>query len=121
VITALLQHLARASASCHRRFLILTDNLAALAVLMRGRASARSMRGSARKAAALCLATGMRFVLRWIPSGRNWADGPSRRRNIQSEVYEQPEAEDVTASSALGALSLAQMRDRCRKTRAYHG
>ena len=121
VITALLLHLARAASSMHKRFLILTDNLAALAVLMRGRTSARSMRGASRKAAAVSLSSGLRFVLRWVPSGRNWADGPSRQRDIQEEIHTKPVAEETSTSSALGALSNAQMRDRCRKARSYHG
>ena len=125
VITALLVHLARAASSMHKRFLILTDNLAALAVLMRGRTSARSMKGATRKAAAVSLSSGLRFVLRWVPSGRNWADGPSRQRDIQGEIYIKPVAEE-TSTYFFCVGSSEQCSDERplpedRKTRSYHG
>ena len=35
-----------------------------------------------KEVAAITLATGVRIHLRWVPSARNWADGPSRGHRI---------------------------------------
>ena len=120
-IVALLKHLARTKAAFNRRVLVVTDNLAALSVICKGRSSRRSMLGSARKLASLCLSTGIRLVMRWVPSGRNWADGPSRQRLIQDSVKLIDPMETLTLSSALGSLSPEDMHARVRHARAYHG
>ena len=58
------------------------DNLCWLAVIGKARTSSRALKRASRKIAAICLSTGIRLVLRWVPSKRNVADGPSRGRML---------------------------------------
>ena len=72
------RHLGRARRTSHCRVLLFRDNLAALSVLARGRSSAPSLLTVCRGLTAVALGCGVRLQLRWVPSRRNHADGPSR-------------------------------------------
>eukprot|EP00969_Alexandrium_andersonii_P235395 10393049-Alexandrium_andersonii.AAC.1 len=92
------QHLCRSQQVWGRRVLMAVDNLCALAVLGRGRASAPSLRHASRKVAGFLLASGVRLFARWVPSKRNMADGPSRGRQIDwAAVAAQTELEEAEA------------------------
>ncbi len=65
-----------------KKVVIATDNMASLACLGKGRSSSRRMLHLARQAAAYCLGYGLKIVYRFVPSLRNWADGPSRGRGL---------------------------------------
>lgn len=70
---------ARAARHHATRILLITDNLAALAVLSRGRSSVARLLGLCRAVAGVSLGCHIRFLLRWVESRRNHADGPSRQ------------------------------------------
>eukprot|EP00438_Fugacium_kawagutii_P014095 Skav231798 [mRNA] locus=scaffold734:131220:155475:+ [translate_table: standard] len=73
-----IRHALRSSASFGRRFIILTDSLAAAVSFDKGRASSYRLRRVVEQVAALTLCTGSGFRSRWIPSEWNPSDGPSR-------------------------------------------
>ena len=62
----------------NKRVLIFTDSLVTLGALSKGRSSARQLLRVCRQAAAVQLGCRIRLYLRWVPSERNLADGPSR-------------------------------------------
>jgi hypothetical protein len=64
----LMRHLCRSRGTAGKRILIFIDSMVGLGALGKGR----------RQAAAICLAFGMRVLLRYVPSEVNVADGPSR-------------------------------------------
>ena len=78
-----IKHLARASTNWSRRHLLAVDNLCTLCVLSKGRSSRPVLNYLCRQALAITFAHRMRIVLRWVPSLRNHADGPSRGRRIK--------------------------------------
>ncbi|CAK0810560.1 unnamed protein product, partial [Prorocentrum cordatum] len=75
-----LRHALRDSKSFGRRLLFLSDNMGLVCALQKGRSSAGGVLRIARQWAAWCLAGGVQASVRWIPSERNVADAPSRRR-----------------------------------------
>ena len=77
-----LKHVCRSQESWDRRLLVISDSLVAIGVLSKGRSSRRALLRQARIAAAYLLGFGLRLVLRYTPSKRNWADGPSRQQSI---------------------------------------
>ena len=77
-----LRHLSSSAVNWDTRTLLFTDNLCSLSVFGKGRSSSRSLRHMLRRASAICLCFGMRIVLRWVPSLRNQADGPSRGKPV---------------------------------------
>ena len=77
-----LRHIMRNSQNWGKRVLIVTDNLCALACLSKGRSSSRAMSLICKRVAAICLVFRLTVLYRWVPSKRNFADGPSRGRNI---------------------------------------
>ena len=64
------------------RVVIATDDLACLAALRKGRSSSFRTFGLCRQAAAYVMGYGLWVVYRFAPSLRNWADGPSRGRQL---------------------------------------
>ena len=78
MILLAVRHLARAQATRNHRILLFTDNLAALAVFSRGRTSTTPLGPICRGLAAFSMGCGIQLQLRWVPSRRNHADGPSR-------------------------------------------
>ena len=60
------------------RILILNDNLGVVLAISKGRCADFGLLRIIRRIAAHSLATGIRFVVRWVPSELNIADGPSR-------------------------------------------
>ena len=122
MITALLLRLARAASPMHRRLFILTDNLAALRIGADARARFGALDARSGSEGCSCLSEQRPEVRPALSALRcNWAAGPSRQRDIQEELYVKPIAEETSTSSAPGALSNAQMRNRRRRARSYHG
>ena len=64
--------------SIRRRVLFLSDSQVAVAILSKGRTSSYKLLRRVRSISALLLASGIQLFLRWIPSLKNPADGPSR-------------------------------------------
>jgi hypothetical protein len=62
----------------NRVCVVFTDSLVIKGAFSKGRSSSRSINRLCRRHAALCLAFGLRVVLKYVPSAENWADGPSR-------------------------------------------
>jgi hypothetical protein len=60
------------------RLFVWSDSKVLIGAVNKGRSSSPQLLRRLRSVSALCLATGMRLVLRWIPSELNPADGPSR-------------------------------------------
>jgi len=67
---------SRGEARVRRLFLV--DNMSLCLAGGKGRSGSPALCSGLRILAALALATGDRFSLRWVPSERNMADGPSR-------------------------------------------
>ena len=80
--TGCIKHLGRETSNWEHRVIIATDNLASLGALGKGRSSSRRMLGLTRQAAAYILAYGLKVLYRFVPSRRNWADGPSRQKGL---------------------------------------
>ena len=77
-----IKHLCRSSANNNKRVLVCVDNLCTLAVFSKGRSSRGRLGYLARKMSALLLVHKITLVLRWVPTLRNIADGPSRGRAL---------------------------------------
>lgn len=61
-----------------RRIVIYSDSRVAVGALTKGRSSSFRLLRLLRRAAALVLSSGLQVHYRWLPSGENPADGPSR-------------------------------------------
>ena len=81
-VVACLRHAARTSACGDCRILCITESLATPGVLSKGRSSSRGVLRQSRVGASYQLGLNLRMVLRYVPSGRNWADGPSRGQKV---------------------------------------
>ena len=77
-VSGLFRHLARSRSNWNKRILILTDSMATLGAIGKGRSSVPSFLRHTRMIAAISLGFGMLPYLRYIPSELNPADGPSR-------------------------------------------
>ncbi|CAK0839605.1 unnamed protein product, partial [Prorocentrum cordatum] len=75
-----LRHALRDSKSFGKRILFLCDSMGLVCAMEKGRSSAGGVLRVARQWAAWCLAGAVQASVRWIPSERNVADAPSRRR-----------------------------------------
>ena len=73
-----LKHLLRSRGNHGRKHLILSDSMTAACAFSRGRAKTWELRRVCQQLGALCLATGTRACIRWVPSEWNPADSPSR-------------------------------------------
>ena len=82
MVVSALKHIARDPANWGMKVVVASDNLCAIGIITKGRSSRRRMLLLARQAGALQLATGIRALMRWVPSECNWADGPSRGEHI---------------------------------------
>ena len=78
-VNACLRHAARSRENWNRRLLCISDSLVAIGVLAKGRSSTRGLLRQARVAAGYQFGLNIRLVVRFTPSGRNLADGPSRQ------------------------------------------
>ena len=58
------------------------DSLGCIGAISKGRSSKKRLLVLARQVAALQLASGVRVLMRFTSSERNWADGPSRGQVI---------------------------------------
>ena len=77
-MTLLCRHLSRSTANWDSRVLVLVDSLVTLGCMRKMRSSSAALQRQVRCVAVLALATGIRPLLRWLPSAWNPADGPSR-------------------------------------------
>ena len=77
-----IKHLGRDRANWEHGVIIATDKLASLGALGKGRSSSRRMLGLTRQAAAYILAYGLKLPYRFVPSRRNWANGPSKQKGL---------------------------------------
>ena len=73
-----IRHKSRRARSWHKRHLIFVDNQVILGALAKGRSSRQGLNYVLRKVASLTLGLRMRVYPRWVPTKRNYADGPSR-------------------------------------------
>jgi len=65
-----------------RRIQIQVDSQVTLAALSKGRSSRKPLNHIARRVASQVLAFGLKLILRWVPTKRNQADGPSRGQGV---------------------------------------
>ena len=72
------RHLAHSTSWWSSLVLILVDSMVALGALAKGRSSSPPLLRFCRQGAAVMMAMDIRPMLRYIPSGVNPADGPSR-------------------------------------------
>ena len=72
------RHVLRSSQAFGRRIVALVDNLPLALAATKGRARSRHLRGPLRELAALGLASGSRFYVRWIASELDPSDPCSR-------------------------------------------
>ena len=64
--------------SINRRVLLFSDSQVTVASIRKGRSSSHTLLRRLRYLSALLLSSGIRLVVRWIPSEVNPADEPSR-------------------------------------------
>ena len=79
------RHLCKSQTSQFHRHLILSDNLAVVAAIGKGRAAQFGLNGVCRAIAAHAIFAECRFVVRWIPSEYNPADLPARQTMTTSQ------------------------------------
>ena len=103
-------HILRSADSFRRRHLLLSDSLVNVLALSNGRSSARHVWPTARSLAALTLASGAAFHLRWVPTDTNPADGPSRGLTYAA-VCDGGAAQPRGEEAALAAASAAPTDD----------
>jgi hypothetical protein len=77
-LLAALRHKTRRSSSWGKRHLFFTDSQVTLGSLSKGRSSRPGMNWVCRVSAGLSLGFDLRLYIRWVPTKRNLADGPSR-------------------------------------------
>ena len=82
-LVLLARRLSRSSRFWDRRFLVSTDLLVRLGALGKGRSTAPAWLALCRRFAAIRVACGVHIFLRWVPSGWNVADGPSRGAGVR--------------------------------------
>ena len=73
---------SRTAGNCHSRLVVESDSLVAVCTVRKGRSSKPGLLKHCRRLAALTLALGIVVELRWIPTGRNMADQPSRGSRV---------------------------------------
>ena len=83
------KRLTRSSSSRGQRHLVLLDSFALCMAVNKGRACNFKMLRCMQQLSALCLAGGFSVRVRWVPSERNVADGPSRGQ-IAAGAYQTP-------------------------------
>ena len=88
---------ARRMGAWGHRVLVIGDSQVTIGVLAKGRSSSWGLLRQCRKLAALHLGLGITLVMRYIPTDRNLADGPSRGWRIgvapkTSEIVRIPDA-----------------------------
>ena len=84
------RHLGRARPAWGKKYLVMTDSLVCLGALAKGRSSSPALLRLLRRWASLRFGVGISFALRWVPSGRNVADGPSRRAKLGEHPTDEP-------------------------------
>ena len=80
------RHLCRRTASLGHRHVILSDNLAVVAAVAKGRAAHFVLNHCCRAIAAHAILSNCRFYIRWIPSELNPADLPSRQQLAEGDT-----------------------------------
>ena len=77
-VASLARHLGRSSAAWDHKVLVLCDSLVTVGCCRKMRSSSFALLRQLRVIGAVWLGMGIRLVLRWVPTARNPADGPSR-------------------------------------------
>jgi hypothetical protein len=77
VVTAI-RHKCRRTSAWGKRHLVMVDSQVALGALTKGRSSRPGVNLACRRLGALSLAHQIKLYMRWVPTKRNLADGPSR-------------------------------------------
>ena len=77
-LVGLARHLARPRRRWGEKCLVFVDSMVALGAASKGRSSSRPLLRLCRQLAAVTLSTGLRMLLRYIPSEWNPADASSR-------------------------------------------
>ena len=96
---------ARRMGAWGHRVLVIGDSQVTIGVLAKGRSSSWGLLRQCRKLAALHLGLGITLVMRYIPTDRNLADGPSRGWRIgvapkSSEIVPVPDAAPLLPAGA---------------------
>ena len=73
-----IRHFASSPRNWHRRLAVISDAGAAIGCLSKGRSSSTLANSLCRQAAAAICVADLRVYFRWVSSGNNCADGPSR-------------------------------------------
>lgn len=81
-ILGCLRHAGRSRDSRGKRMLVMTDSLVCLGLFAKGRTSSRGLLRLARIGAGYQLGLRITLYLRFVPTDRNWADGPSRQSRL---------------------------------------
>ncbi|CAE8709859.1 unnamed protein product [Polarella glacialis] len=81
-VVGILRHMARSRTTWNHKFLVFTDSMVALGALAKGRSSARPLLRLCRQACAYSCVFSLRLLLRYVPSEKNIADGPSRGEGL---------------------------------------
>ncbi len=74
--------MARNSRCVGHRIIGVSDNLACVGCISRGRSKARPLDRICRHIAAFLLGSEITFLMRWVESRRNYLDGPSRGEKL---------------------------------------
>jgi hypothetical protein len=90
----LARHLARARGCWGKMYILFVDNLVALARVRRMRGMSPPLLRPLRRIGAIQLCTGIRLILRWVPTHLNWSDGPSHGEAVGLAKQNEPGARD---------------------------
>ncbi|CAK0839946.1 unnamed protein product, partial [Prorocentrum cordatum] len=105
-----LRHILRDSRAIGRRHLVLSDAIAVVLGVAKGRSSSRATGRCLKQWVALCLASFAVVHVRWICSERNAADGASRgseERSAAAARHAEPRADGSTARERLARHDLS--------------
>ena len=86
------RHACRSTRSWRCRHMLFVDNQVVLGIISKGRSSKAGLNHILRRIGALALATRCRFYVRWVPTKRNYADGPSRGQSLGVAMESVPTA-----------------------------
>ncbi|CAK0869151.1 unnamed protein product, partial [Prorocentrum cordatum] len=111
------RHATRDVALHHHRLLFLVDNLPLALAAGKGRGREPTLRRPLRRISALALATNLRCYVRWIPSGLNVADGPSRHGFFHGKSFEELFGGALSFLESSAVSDPARARYRCHALR----
>jgi hypothetical protein len=105
VFVSLIVRRCRSAANAGRRIVALLDNLAATGAAAKGRSSSRRMNRLLRRLGAFLMAADVYIAPKYVPSGVNPADPPSRHRSLRAWRARKLRARQT----ALGAIASARI------------